>query len=127
MKKKTSAKLKKDLWEIFTKYIKARDRYTCVTCGKRAESYGMGGGHYIAKAACGLDYYFSEKNVNAQCTYCNLTLEGNRPAYREFIISRYGMDTLLDIERNYHKPSIGYPFEQKIELYKQKLKDLGNR
>lgn len=125
MKKKTPAKLKKQLWEVFTKYIKARDRYTCVTCGKRAEGYGMGGGHYIAKAACGLDYYFSEKNVNAQCTMCNLTLEGNRPAYRAFILKKYGEETLKDIEQNYHKPCKYFPFEEKIAYYKQKLQDLG--
>lgn len=117
-KKKTFAQLKKDLWAVFTKYIKQRDGYVCVTCGRKAEGYGMGGGHYIAKAACSLNYYFSETNVNAQCTYCNLTLEGNRPAYRDFIIRKYGAETLKDIEMNYHKPCKDYPFEERIAHYK---------
>jgi hypothetical protein len=86
----------------------------------------MGGGHYIAKAACGLDYYFSERNVHAQCTYCNLTLEGNRPAYRAFILGRYGRATLLDIERNYHRPCkwSAEDFKKKIASYEAKIAEL---
>lgn len=120
VKKKKKAKistLKKKLWAIFTLYIKMRDHWTCVTCGKFAKGYGMGGGHYIAKAACGAEYYFHEKNVHAQCTYCNLTLEGNRPAYREFILRTYGKKTLADLETNYHKPSPYFDYEAKIEHY----------
>lgn len=124
VKKKTTGKLKKDLWTVFTKYIKQRDNYTCVTCGKRAEGQGMGSGHYIAKAACGAKYYFSEENVNAQCTNCNLTLEGNRPAYRAFIIKKYGTDTLKDIEMNYHKPCPDYPYEKQIEHYKKLISEM---
>jgi hypothetical protein len=122
MKKKTTAKLKKDLWKVFTKYIKQRDNNKCVTCGRSSEGQGMGGGHYIAKAACGLDYYFSEKNVHAQCTYCNLVLEGNRPRYREFIIKKYGEEVLRDIENNYHKPTLVFNYEEKINYYKSLIK-----
>lgn len=93
-----------------------------MTCGKYATGHGMGGGHYIAKAACGNDYYFHEQNVNAQCTNCNLRLEGNRPAYRQFILEEYGEEVLNDIETNYHKPCPEYPFEEKIKEYKRKLK-----
>jgi hypothetical protein len=85
MKTKTST-LKKKLWKIFAVYIKIRDKWTCVTCGKYDTGYGMGAGHYIAKAACGAEYYFHEKNVHAQCTDCNLRKEGNRPEYRKFIL-----------------------------------------
>jgi hypothetical protein len=86
----------------------------------------MGGGYYIAKAACGLDYYFSERNVHAQCTHCNLGLEGNRPAFRAFILRTYGRATLKDLESNYHKPvkSMAQDFLEKIALYKEKLKAL---
>lgn len=85
----------------------------------------MGGGHYIAKGACGLDYYFSERNVHAQCTRCNLQLEGNRPAYRAIILRRYGRATLLDLETNYHKPCkwTREDFETKIAYYKAKVNE----
>lgn len=78
----------------------------------------MNAGHYIAKGACGADYYFSEKNVHAQCSYCNLALEGNRPAYRQFIVKTYGDDVLWDLENNYRTPSPDYPYKEKIEYYK---------
>lgn len=124
MKKRSKASLKKALWEVFTKFIKARDKYTCFTCGRRSEGQGMGGGHYKPKGACGAEYYFSEINVNAQCTYCNLTLQGDQVNYRERLVKKYGEDVVMDIDLNYHKPCPDYPYEEKIAEYKQKLLDL---
>jgi len=48
-RKETPAKLKKKLWQVFSKYIRARDNYTCVTCGKKGEGSGIHAGHYITK------------------------------------------------------------------------------
>lgn len=127
MKKPSTSKLKKKLWDVFTKYVKARDNYTCVTCGKKVEKYEAQGGHYIAAGACGADYYFSEVNVNCQCTNCNLRLEGNRPAYRAFILRKYGAPVLEDLQNNYHKPNKLYPYEAKIQEYKEKLSSLGHK
>lgn len=127
-KKKSVAALKRSLWKIFTAYVKARDNYTCVTCRRKVEGANAQGGHYIAKAACGLDYYFSETNVHCQCANCNLRLEGNRPAYREYIVRTYGLRVLADLEQNYHKPckwSQG-DFEEKIALYTAKLSELSS-
>ena len=72
---------KKKLWRIFTKFIKERDQWTCYTCGTVATGWGMGGGHFISKGACPPSLYFSEDNVHAQCTNCNLKLEGNHYVY----------------------------------------------
>lgn len=121
MSKKTTAYLKKKLWEVFTKYIKKRDKNTCFTCGKIAEKHGIGGGHYKPAGACGLDYYFSEINVNAQCTYCNLTLQGDQVNYRERLVRKYGEKVVLDIDLNYHKPCkwAVEEFEEKIAHYKK--------
>lgn len=120
MKKRSKSALKKLLWKHFATFVKNRDKWTCVTCGKQATGQGMNAGHYIAKAACGNEYYFSEKNVHAQCAYCNLALEGNRPKYREYILRTHGEAILHDLETNYRKPAPDYPFEAKIEEYKQK-------
>lgn len=79
----------------------------------------MGGGHYIAKAACGAEYYFHEKNVHAQCTDCNLKLEGNRPVYGRRIREVYGEAVAHDLETNYHNPCPDYPYEEKIAYYKK--------
>lgn len=124
MKKKTQAQLRKKLWEVFAKYVKERDNWTCVTCGKHVRGAGMGAGHYIAKSACGLDYYFSEFNVHAQCSSCNCFLGGNHPAYRKFILEKYGEKVLNDIEFNFRKPCKDFPFQEKIVHYTNLLSEL---
>jgi hypothetical protein len=121
MAKKTISSLKKLLWKHFTAYIKRRDKNICCTCGKYFEGGAMGGGHYIAKGACTLEYYFSEKNVHAQCTNCNCRLEGNRPAYRAFLLQKYGQETLDDLQNNYNRAFEGDAYMwllDKIEYYK---------
>lgn len=121
-KKGTLSWWKQELWKVFAIYIKERDKWCCVTCGRKAKGYGMGAGHYIAKGACSNEYYFSEENVHAQCTYCNLALEGNRPKYREYIIKKYGTKTLKDLETNYNKPTPWSieDYQNKIKFYKDK-------
>lgn len=118
VKVKSPAQLKKDLWTVFTKFIKIRDKNICFTCGRVAVGQGMGGGHYKPKGACGLDYYFSEINVNAQCTFCNLTLCGDQVNYRARLVKKYGEDIVNDIDINYHKPCKDFPFVKKIAHYK---------
>jgi len=113
------AKLKKKLWKVFSLYIRRRDNYTCVTCGRKGSGSGIHGGHYIVARACGLDYYFSETNVHAQCYHCNINLSGNSHRYREFMVRQYGEKTLKDLETNYWKPCHWAPedFEKKIAHY----------
>lgn len=124
MKKKTQAQLKKVFWKHFSIYIRTRDKFTCVTCGKKGEGSGLHAGHYIVKGACGLDYYFHEKNVHAQCFRCNIHLSGNSAEYRKFLLRKYGEKVVNDIEMNYHKPCKDYDFDEKIEEYKKKLQKL---
>lgn len=121
MARKTEAQLKKLLWKHFTKFVKQRDKFKCCTCGRLTEGRNSQGGHYIAAGACGLEYYFNEKNVHCQCSDCNLRHEGNRPAYRSFLLQTYGQDVLDDLERNYHRPFSGDSYAwllEKIEYYK---------
>lgn len=119
LKKPTTAKLKKRLWEVFTKYIKQRDKNICFTCGRYATSYGMGGGHYKPAGACGADAYFSEINVNAQCTFCNLTLQGNQVIYKERLVQKYGSEPIEELERTFRNPNHDFPYQEKIEHYKK--------
>jgi len=118
MKKRTKAQLKKALWKEFAIFIKNRDEWRCVTCGREGSGHGMNAGHYIPKAACGMEYYFSEQNVHAQCPGCNLFLSGNHPEYRKYIIRKYGEEVLEDIEKNFRIPCPDFPLEEKIEYYK---------
>lgn len=126
-KKKTTAKLRKELWVVFTKFIKSRDKYTCFTCGNKASGYGMGGGHYKPKGACGNIYYYSEVNVHAQCTYCNLILQGNQVIYRLKLIEKYGLETVEKIEKNFRETDKYYPYQEKIDYYKTKLKEFDDK
>lgn len=34
-------------------------------------------GHFIPRSVGGLALYFNEDNVHCQCSYCNLTMQGN--------------------------------------------------
>ncbi len=106
-KKPTIASLKKKLWKKFADSIKERDGMHCVTCGERCEGRNRQAGHYMPKAACGLEYYFGETNVHVQCGKCNCFLQGNLPNYRKFLIRKYGKKELERIENNYHKPYKG--------------------
>ena len=83
LKKWTLAKWKKEFWKYFALYVKERDKYTCFTCGKRVRGINCQAGHFDPAGACGLALYFHEDNVHCQCSWCNLTLQGNQYIYGE--------------------------------------------
>lgn len=76
-KKQSISTLKKKLWKEFSLFIRNRDKWTCYTCGRKAEGSGLHSGHFISKSVGGISLYFHEKNVNAQCYNCNINLSGN--------------------------------------------------
>lgn len=73
--------LKKKLWAVFSLYIRERDNYTCFTCGRKGEGGAIHSGHFIPKSVGGIDLYFNEDNVHAQCYNCNINLGGNQYEY----------------------------------------------
>lgn len=73
--------LKRKLWTLFSLYIRQRDKNTCFTCGRIGEGSGIHAGHFISKAIGGIDLYFDEENVHAQCYNCNINLGGNQYEY----------------------------------------------
>lgn len=115
---------KKKLWGIFTKYIKLRENYQCFTCGKFATGQGMGGGHFISKAACPPTLYFHEDNVHAQCTECNLHLEGNHYIYGVRLGKRR-VNALYSLKNKLVGEVWSIEdYKKKIEEYERKLKDI---
>lgn len=125
-KKKTDiAVLKKLLWGIFSQYIRQRDEGVCISCGKIEFWRKMDAGHYIPKTA-GLSLYFDEKNVNAQCTYCNRWMHGNLSKYALALRKKYGENILeeLDIKRSNFRKINSLEYKQMIEKYKQKLANI---
>ncbi|HQB85334.1 MAG TPA: recombination protein NinG [Candidatus Pacearchaeota archaeon] len=97
-----SAKTK--LWPIFSEFIRKRDDYICVTCGAIGElsskykGYGakiIQAGHYFPKSAYS-GIYYDERNVHAQCAYCNMNMEDPKvkDAYTKFMIENYGVEAI---------------------------------
>lgn len=119
MKKKTNAQLKKKLWKVFSEYIRKRDGGNCFTCGRVAEGSGYHAGHFVPKSVGGITLYFHEENVHGQCYNCNINLGGNQYMYGRKLGAK--ADELYKLKQKIVKD---YPFEQKIEEYKQKLTEL---
>lgn len=122
MKKKTIGKLKKDLWLVFSKYIRLRDKGICFICGKYAEGSGYHASHFIPKSVGGLALYFNEDNVHGCCYHDNINLGGN--------LYEYGMKLgdekvkeLYKLKNENWKWSVS-DYEQKILEYKEKLAQL---
>lgn len=121
-KKKTNAKLKKELWKVFAQYVKGRDKGTCFTCGRRSSGQGLHAGHFIPKAAGGLALYFHEDNVKAQCASCNLFLEGNHYVFGQKL-GEEKVKELYELRKVVTKWS-EKDYLDKIEYYKNAIRNL---
>ncbi len=95
----TVSKLKKKLRSLFSLYVRKRDGYKCVTCGKAGEGSQIHGGHFITGATCGTELYFDETNVHAQCYHCNINLSGNWVRYEDFMLRQYGLKHVEDLKK----------------------------
>lgn len=131
MKRRTVSKLKKDIWPLFSKYIRLRDCLQttgcasfglCITCGKRYHFKLLQAGHFIAgRHNANL---FSEKGTHAQCYNCNINLRGNTLAYRRKIIEMYGngYDEVLEKESQQIRKFSIQELEALVEYYREKIK-----
>jgi hypothetical protein len=95
-KPETIAKLKKRAWGVFSKWIRKRDDYICFTCGKDLKgSVALHAGHYISKRHPST--MFDERNVHAQCMYCNMWDYGNMGNYTLNLIDKYGLGVIREL------------------------------
>ena len=109
-KKKNLAKVKKDVWDIFSRYIRMRDCLEttgcsswglCITCHKRIHFKLLQAGHFIpGRHNANL---FSERGTHAQCYNCNINLKGATLEYRRQIIKLYGDGTDTELEEEANK------------------------
>lgn len=133
VKRKTLSKVKRELWTLFTIYIRMRggiettgsiDWALCFTCSKRYHFKLLQAGHFIpGRHGANL---FSERGVQAQCYNCNINLKGNTLEYRRKLIEKYGEGIDLELEeiaRQVKKFSIP-ELEEMKKVYKQKIADL---
>lgn len=122
MKKLTSKQLKKKLWKLFSEYIRKRDGYKCITCGKQLDKNTSHAGHFVPKSR-GLAIYFDERNVNCQCVSCNLFRHGNLVPYAVYLEKKYCHGIIQELEalsRTVKKIS-SQEYLDLIETYKNKL------
>ena len=132
-KTKSLSRLKKEAWDIFSKYIRTRDciRTTgcasfglCITCGKRYHIKLLQAGHLIPGRHN--SNLFSPKGTHAQCYNCNINLRGNTLEYRRQVVKLYGegADEELEMEARVVKKFTRTDLIELKELYTQKTKEL---
>jgi len=82
--------------KAFSKWIRYRDTKDgfgkCISCGKFKAYEELDAGHFIGRQHLGTRW--DEKNVHAQCRYCNRFDEGNKGNYRAALVAKYGPDIL---------------------------------
>ena len=96
----------KTLWDMFSKFIRARDASwqgycQCISCSVIKPWKQMDAGHYIDQ---GSDYAlkYNEMNVNAQCTSCNQYKSGNKVEYRMRLVLKYGEEKVKKLEESHY-------------------------
>ena len=75
--------------DIFSFYIRHRDGWKCVVCGKsKAQGFVMQNGHVISRKCLALKY--DEKNCHCQCSGCNKYHTHRPERYYAYFIHKYG-------------------------------------
>lgn len=123
LKKWTLSKWRKELWKVFSEYVRKRDDGQCYTCNTKKHWKEMQAGHYRTGATCNLDLYFDERNVHTQCYRCNINLSGNWREYQSRMHREYGkeIDTVFDVMNQKTPKWDKRDYAQKIEEFKSKL------
>ena len=135
-KKRTINQLKKELWKIFSKYIRIRDCIQttgcsswglCISCSKRYHIKLLQAGHFIPGRHNSNLFY--ERGVHAQCYNCNINLKGNTLNYMDALVELYGEGIIEELRENdrISKKFTVRELEEKMEYYKQKIKDITNK
>ena len=106
LKKSKARILKKAQVQIdFNKSIRERDmkKYgTCISCGismceEKNKPNTCEAGHYIHAPKSKI-LKMHEMNVHGQCFTCNRMKNGNKEAYRQGLINRYGLYVVEELE-----------------------------
>jgi hypothetical protein len=124
MKEVSVRQLIKKLDTIFSKYIRARDNYTCYTCRKQLEPRYSQAGHFNSRMHHSTR--FDERNVHAQCYACNVMMHGNALEYAKRLLEDYGQEVIDDLWKKKHETKhwSAKELQELIDVYKQKLDKL---
>ena len=139
--RKSLAKVKKETWVIFSRFIRLRDCLKttgsieygeCFTCGGTFEFRELQAGHYLSGRKDSI--LFSEKGVNAQCGTCNIwgrikthgDGKGMPIHYRKALLKMYGEGIEEELMAEFHQ-SKKYGIKELLELqetHRQQIKEL---
>ena len=120
-KKKSKAKLRKELTGVFNKFIRLKDKgKPCISCGEYRVLYA--GHFYPVGAFPEPTICFDERVVNGQCFECNNEKGGNEEGYKLGLISRHGSEIINELESLKLKARTikwaSWEYEQRIKHYK---------
>ncbi|MDR1461462.1 MAG: recombination protein NinG [Campylobacteraceae bacterium] len=110
---------------LFNRYIRLRDKnLPCISCGYKGENRQWHAGHYRPQGRNGA-LRFCEFNCHKQCSICNNHLSGNLVRYRENLIKKIGLETVLELENNNEvKKWTVDELKDLIQTYRQKCKEI---
>ena len=117
----------KEAQKWVNKYVRLRDREKgCVSCQSPLTGK-YDAGHFFSAGGHG-SVRFDERNIHAQCVYCNQWEHGNLYEYQKELIKRIGKKQFLILEEKSKKTEKFDKEELKkiIKKYKEKCKTIEN-
>ena len=128
----TVQKLKKDLWKLFSIFIRLRDTDKngwgyCKTCQRTIFWKRGQAGHFLPGRTNTI--LFHEDLTHLQCYHCNIHLRGNSREYDKFMRKKYGNKKVEEFDKlgKYHKNIKQFTIQELQNLiisYKEKVKKL---
>jgi hypothetical protein len=115
MKKPKASTEKKKANKAFSDYIRARDKWTCYTCGRSVTPQTGDAGHLISRYWAATLY--DETNVHCQCKKCNMLHEVDSEPYRRRFIEDYGQ-AAYDMLYSKSKETVKRTAQDYIEIRK---------
>ena len=114
-KKSKRQLLQKEAWEVFSKWIRNRDKI-CITCPTGKAEHA---GHFHHGTVCGKysKMYFNEKNVNGQCRQDNFYASGKTSIYAMKLVQKYGPGVLDELNPYPREEMTDEDFENIIKKY----------
>jgi len=125
-KKKSKAKLIKDLDKVFSLYIRLRNSdqngtVECYTSGKLMHYKDAHAGHFISRRH--LSTRWNEINVQVQSVGENLFNQGNAPVFAQRLLKEFGEDIVDKLILESKRPFLlgAVDLEMMIEDYKSRV------
>ena len=134
VKRKTLPQAKKQVWDLFSRYIRLRDCLKttgdvnygkCITCSRLCKLTEADAGHFVSRRFNSV--LFDERNVHLQCKQCN-GFGGQILEYRRQIIKLYGEGADIELEDKAQeiKKFTILELEELALYYKEKLRGMDN-